>query len=266
MLTLFLSLSVVHAGAWTPERGDQYGKVAVRVVAGSNAFDLNGDIVPTASYSDLNVQAYYERGLSDALTLVYSGTPIGRATYGGESAPYLGPNAVGLRRSLWNADLKVAVEGRVGWSEPFGATDLAAEANSELTPAGYTYIPAVANHFLDLELNVGRGIKNGWAAGAIGGRTNTGEGMGDAVTGFAQFGWVFKQKFVADAHTSWYLPTGLVETVNVAGAGDTRYVSFGLGFGWWFRQDLGLVVGFEGAFMAESNAGTPSLSVGLQFK
>ncbi len=266
MLTLLLSLSTAHAGAWTQPQGQHYGKVNGRIVSGRSAFDLDGELVETDPFTDANLQAYYEVGLTDLLTLVYTGTPLGRVTFAGTSAPYLGPNAVGVRRALWNQHLKVAAEGRVGWTEPFSDGDLVAKSGATNTPEGFVYTPTVANHFLDLALSLGRGVGNGWVTGAIGGRVNTGEGLGEAVIGNAQFGWTFKGKFVVDAHTSWYLPNNPVEQVNISGGGDTRYFGFGFGFGWWVRPDLGLVVTAEGAPVAVSNAGSPSLCVGLQFR
>jgi hypothetical protein len=266
MLVLAVSLTAAHAGAWTQPQGSHYGKLNARVIAGSQAFDLDGELQATESFSDLNIQAYYELGLTDHLTVVYSGTPLGRATYGGASSLYLGPNSVGVRGSLWDAHLKVAVEGRVGWSEPFGQTDLATTAASENTPDGFIYEPSVGNHWLDLEISAGRGVGKGWVTGSVGGRSNTGKGMGNAVIGFAQLGWVFKENIVADFHLQAYLPTTPVASVNIAGAGPTAYVSLGLGFGWWFEQHVGLALGIETAGYAISNAGAPSLTVGLQFR
>lgn len=265
MLTLLLSLGTAHAGAWTQPAGDSYGKLTTRILVGSNAY-VQGGAVPVGSYTDLSVQAYYEVGLSDHLTVVYTGTPLGRATYEDASSLYLGPNSVGLRRSLWEADLRVAVEGRVGWAEPFGQTDLATASGSDKTPEGYIYSPAVANHWVDLEIAVGRGIKNGWVTGSIGGRSSTGEGFGNAVIGFFQGGYVFKQKFVVDLHVPLYLPTNPVEVQNISGAGDTAYVGMGIGFGWWFRQRVGLSLTADGAAYADANAASPSFAVGLQFR
>ncbi len=266
MLALILSLGAAHGGAWTPDQGDAYGKVNLRFLAGRAAYADDGEVVETGAYRDTSLRAYYELGLSDLTTLVYSGTPIGRATYEGASAQYLGPNAVGLRRSLWDHALQVAVEGRVGWSEPFGQPDLATQSGSALTPPGYAYEPSVGNHFLDLEISLGRGIKNGWVTGTIGGRTNTADVMSNAVTGVVQAGWVFQGRFELDLHVPWYLPTGPVDQVNFAGTGETSYVGVGLGFGWWFRESLGVAVAAEGVAMAQSNAATPSLTLGLQFR
>jgi len=55
-----------------------------------------------------------------------------------------------------------------------------------------------------------------------------------------------------------------VIVTNTAGAGQTRYLGFGLTASWWFIPQLAALIIFDGVFYAESNAATPSLGIGLE--
>ncbi len=266
MTALVLAATAAHAGAWTQPKGEGYAKLDTRVLAGSQGFDAAGEVRSTGRFVDLSLTAYGEVGLTDDLTATYTGTPIGRASYEGAAGPYLGPNAIGLRQSLWSEHLQVAVEARVGWAEPFSDVDLAARAASSATPEGWSYVPAVGNHFVDLELQLGRGLGRFWFSGSIGGRSNTNEAMSSAVIGFAQAGVVVREALVFDLHLPFYLPTEPVTSVNIAGVGHTAYVGAGFGASWWALDRLGLHLGAEGAPYAASNAAALSLTLGIEVR
>lgn len=255
---LLLAPDVAQAKAWTQPEGDGYAKVWLRGIFGGDAFLADGEIAESGGYADVSLRHYVEYGLTDKWTLLTYGAPAGFASYGDESSAYVGPLAVGLRRGLTDGPFQVAAEAHYGYAPPVGDDDLA--------PAGSAlrYFPTVDTHFAVGELQAGYGFDWGWTVVSAGVQWNSNDDVDTAVIGLAQLGVKLSRTVYLDVHLVPYEPLGDVEETNVAGTGQTRYLGFGIGASWWVTDSVGLSASFDGAAYAESNAATPSFSVGVE--
>ncbi len=266
-LSWTVAASSAQAGAWTQPEGEFYLKLWDRSLLGTGVFLADGEALSDdslQSYQDHQLGLYGEWGLTDKVTLMASGSPIGFASQGGEQTLYVGPLALGARYGILDSALHLSVEGHYSYAPGIGEKNLSTQVVQGNT---LVYIPTVENHYGELSLHAGYGFNfGGWAQVSLGGRANSGEGIDSAIVSFAQFGYRISESSLVDVHFNTYLPLGDVEVNNISGAGQTQYVGFGLAYSYWFTPHVGANIGFEGALMAASNAATPSLLVGVEFK
>ncbi len=250
--------ATAHAMAWTQPAGKGYAKMWLRGIFGNHAFKADGSIVPVAGYQDVSVRYYVELGLTDKLTAVTWGTPAGWSRYDHTNLGYVGPLAVGLRRGFFDGRFRMAVEAQYGYTPDIG------EENIAKLGTGVSYLPQVRTQFAVGELQAGYSFDWGWAVASGGLRWNSRVGVDSVAQGFVQVGWQLTETVSANVHAVAYEPFGPVEDTNVAGTGQTRYVGVGLAASWWVSPGWGLSAGVEGAPYAQSNAATPSFTLGVE--
>ncbi|MFN3197341.1 MAG: hypothetical protein ACE366_02815 [Bradymonadia bacterium] len=263
IMALFCASSAA-AGGWTQPAGDAYLKVWHRSLVGNAAYTADGEVLDLSeTYIDQLTQFYGEVGLTDQLTLVFQGAPVGYAAYGDESTTYVGATGAGLRSGIAVGKLRLAVEGRYSYAPDVGEDVLAAELVDDVA---ITYVPTVETHAIQGDLQAGYPLSFGWVTGNVGYRWHSREGLDAAIVGFAQLGWQASKTVQADVHFNLWEPLGSVEVTNVAGAGQTRYLGLGFGGSWWLNEGFALNAGLEGVVYAESNAATPTLTLGVEHR
>ncbi len=265
VLLLLVSSNALAAG-WTQPAGDLYAKITSSTITSGiagDAFDTEGEIftVPE-SYLVSSVSLYVEYGLIDGLTAVVLGTPYAHASFGDESADYVGLLAGGLRYGMPVGDMRLAAEAHYGYS---GAQEEMGGGTVDDTP--YVFVPVVKYQQIDGELQLGYPLSFGWAAASLGYRhyIQQDDALDPAVYGSAQVGYI-SGSFTGDFHLNLHHALGDIEITNVPGAGQAQYLGFGLAGTWWFNEHFGANAGFEGAVYAKSNAATPTLLVGVELK
>ncbi|MBI5512955.1 MAG: hypothetical protein HY909_04260 [Deltaproteobacteria bacterium] len=251
------------AGGWMQDPGAFYLKLWTRSLLGSNVFLASGQNVPAgAGYGDHALNFYTEVGLHRRWTLVAYGRPAGVAVFRGQTAFYTGDLNAGARFGLLQGTWNLALEGHLGGTPPVGGDNLGDPA----TPA-VAYRPTVSTLAGDLELQLGRGVgSGGWLSGNAGLRAFTRSGLDPAVYGSAQFGWHFPVGFQFAVTVSTLQPLGAVTATNIPGTGQTRYVGLGVDLSWWFSPRWAVTVGAATVLMAQSNAATVPLSVGIEHR
>lgn len=267
LLVLLISLppALALAGGWTQPAGSAYAKLWYRGLFGSNAFGADGETFELPdSFTDHAVNLYAEVGLHDNLTLVVHSNPFGRAAGSDGSTTYVGRTAVGLRGGLAMGDTRLAIEGQYSFAPDIGEESVATGVAD--TGEAFVYIPTVKTQAISGELQIGHPLSFGWLVAHAGWRGFTREGLDPVITGFLQLGWNISSSWVLDLHTNLNEPLGDVEITNVAGAGQTAYLGVGLGLSWWFSEHFALNTGFEGVAYAKSNAATPTLTLGLEYR
>jgi hypothetical protein len=265
---LLLASATADAAAWTQEAGAHYAKLWTRSLVGKGIFAADGSRTPLGGwFTDVNVQAYGELGLTDHLTAVAALTPLGIASHGGDTSAYLGPSMAGLRAGGALGSLRAAGELRLGGTPPVGDRPLGGIAVTENGP--YTYQPALAAARIEGEAQLGGPLRFGWWVVAPGLRWQSAEELSLAVLTFAQLGWSISERWTTDLHLSILeplQPASAPAVVNGSGAGWTRYQGFGAAGSWWLRPELGLQFGIEGVVTAMANAETPTLVLGVEHR
>ncbi len=261
LVSLALLTPTLNAAGWTQPAGAAYAKLWWRSLVGDRVYFADGssDALPER-YLDQALNLYAEVGLLDELTLVAYANPFGYAKYGDESVSYVGNLQAGLRYGLALGDARLAVEGHYGYAPDIGEEDLVRDPKATVV-----YVPTFETHRADGELQLGYPLPFGWVAASAGYRWYSREHIDPAVYGFAQLGWS-PDPFTLDFHLNLHEPLGDVDLTNVAGAGQTRYLGVGVGASWWFVETLALAFGFEGVAYAQSNAATPTMTLGLEWK
>lgn len=253
--------SQATAGAWTQPQGDFYLKLWDRTLIGSNVYTSEGEVQEAAPYQDHQLNAYFEYGLTDELTLVAGGSPLGYATIDSESAFYVGPMHLGARYGLLRGAVPVALRLSYGYASGVGEVNLYEQSDPSVV-----YIPALENHYGEATLSVGHGFAfGGWAQAEFGARFNSREGLDTALTSFGQLGYSISPDWIVDLHLGLYHPLGEVELTNISGVGQTSYGGFGLATSYKVAPHVGIAAAFEGVLWARSNAATPSLTLGVEF-
>ena len=252
-----------YAGGWTQPEGDFYLKVWDRTLVGKNAFTAGGDTAELPdTFQDHQLNIYGEYGLLDELTLTLSVVPVGFASYEGESRAYFGGATAGARYRFLTGPLVLAVSahagGRPSSGDPLGVAVVGNET--------YVVDPVVGTIYGGAALEAGYGLSFGWLAASFGTRAFSRKELDPALFANLQFGWNTGIGLILDVHAGWYHAFGELAPVNVLGAGQTRYLGFGLGLSWWFHDHVGVNAGFGGAFFARSNAATPAITLGLEFR
>ncbi len=270
--TLFGVAGTASAGGWTQPRGDYYLKLSSRTLVGTRAYLSTGlreaerDL---PRFRDNQLNLYLEYGLIDQLTLVVFATPVGRAVMSGNSATYVGPTVGGLRWGFLRGNVNLALEAHYGYAPSIGDKPIYSELarQSDGTDELITYTPAVDNHLGELQFQIGHGFAHGgWIAVTTGVRFNSNDAIDTAFTGFVQYGYRFKRPWVLAAHLTLYEPFGAVAVTNIPGVGQTRYLGIGLSPSYWFSDHVAITFGVDGVFYASSNAATPAITLGLEFK
>ena len=257
-----LLAQVAWAGGWTQPAGDTYIKVWDRSLIGAEGFFADGSRRDLDTvYQDHALNAYAEWGAAEAWTVTLSTNPLGYAAAGGGKTAYVGPSWLGLRRGLTTeSPWRTAIELRAGGAPGVGAR----VGSGQVEGDPWEYRPTVGTAQLGGELQAGRSLwRRTWASAAVGGWWFSRAEMDPVVTATLQWGvsttdgWAFALTVPA------WLPTGPVQHVNVAGAGQTRYLGFGGDLSRKIAGRLAVTVGIAGA-AAWSNASTPSLLAGIE--
>ena len=264
-----------RAGGWTQPQGAHYLKVWERTLVGTRGFRTDGevfDLGEEARYTDLTLNLYAEVGVTDAWTVVLSTTPVGRGFVeddtdlsadggGGTSQWYSGTTLVGARRRLLDGDVKLAAEGRVGGVPPLGDARIGEDFGE-----GWFWQTAVPTLQAEGELQVGRGLRRGWVTAAVGGRWQSAAALPAAtVLGSVSAGWTFGRASPS-LMLSTVQPLEPVSAPNISGSGATRYIGLEPGVSVRLGERWSAVASMGSVLMAEANAATPSLNVGLEHR
>ena len=118
----------------------------------------------------------------------------------------------------------------------------------------------------DAELQLGVGLGKWWVSMHAGARGFTSRTFRPAVTGYAQVGWNAGQRVVLDVHFPLYLSLGELPELDVLGVANTRYLGAGLTGSVWVSDHVAVTGSVEGVAFAMSNAATPSLNLGVEFR
>lgn len=265
-LALFALSAPAHAGGWTQAPGDYYVKVWGRSLVGTGVFGPElGALTETAErYQDHQLQAYGELGVTERLTWVAYAVPVGHARYADQGQSYVGPLSTGARVQLYRSEgLALSAQAMLGGRVPLGQGPLFDE---EVDGVRTFVQPTAATGQGDAELQLGIGRRKGWMSFHAGARGFTSASYLPALTGYAQFGWTPKERLVLDAHFPIYRSLGAVDGVDVLGVTNTSYLGMGFTGSLWFSERCAVTASFEGAILAVSNAGTPSLNLGIELR
>lgn len=261
------------AGGWTQEPGHFYLKLWDRsLIRGSGGYVgdtlFQSETVP--AFSDHQLNLYGEIGVHERVTLVTALTPFGHAEINGESTSYVGPLIFGARIGLLRGTTPLAVEVHYGYSPSVGDELLydVTQVGSDGVERRITYQPAVENHRVEVQLQMGHGFRvretGAWFTASLGTRANS--DYSSALTAFAQVGFQ-PWRFTLDFHVGLYEPFGdTIRVTNISGAGNTRYLGAGIGVAFALTENIGLTFGAEGVLYASSNAATPSWLFGIEAK
>lgn len=255
-----------QAGGWTQPEGAFYVKAWDRTLLGpvgeNKAYFSDGEIRPTGQeFSDHLFNLYGEYGVTDDWTGIFHGGLLGRAAMGDESATYVGPLSLGVRRALSKGDLRIALEGRYVFAPGVGHEPI---ASGNEDGHDWHYSPTVSGQGGHGELQLGKGTGFGWWTASAGGSYLSADGVGASLTAGTQIGWKLSEAVYLPLTLSLVEPLDEVRTTNVAGAGRTRYLGFSLDVSWWFHERIAVTTGFAGVVYAASNAATPSLNFGIE--
>ncbi len=254
-----------QAFGWTQARGAHYLRVWNRLLVGSRGYFADGASRPLGqSFVDTQANYYLEYGLTDRLTLVTFGAPVGYAQAGGENTAYMGPLHAGLRAGTSLGDWRFAIEGHYGYASSLGARSL---ASGVVEGRGWFYAPAAETHRFDLELQWGHGVgRGGWLTGNLGARAFTASGFGPALYGTVQFGWSWSTGITASFSVQAHQPLVTVEATNVSGVSATRYVGFSADVSYWFTRHWAVTAGIGGAPLAQANAAAVPIVLGFEHR
>jgi len=270
----WLSPSAALAGAWLQQPRHCYGKLWDRAMFGSKAYSAEGlrDLQDVPSYQDHLLNIYAECGVHPWVTALIAVAPAGYASAGDRDTFYIGPLSAGARIGLLReGQVRLAVSARYGYSPAVG--DEVLSTSTFTTDDGRTvqavYQPAVENHFGELQVELGLGFSLGRApaffTASLGSRLNSAAGVDHLLLAATQIGATFFEQLVIDLHFGLHEPFfQAVELTNTSGAGQTRFLGFGMTFSWWFIDALAVFFNFDGVLYAKSNAATPAFTLGLE--
>jgi len=265
LVALLTAPTSAHAFGWTQPRGGHYLRVWNRLNIGNRGIFADGQLRPLgAVFVDTQANYYLEYGLTDQLTLVGFGAPLGFATMGDESTVYTGPLSGGLRWGFAAGDWRFAAEAHYGYAPSLGARAIGAGVAEGRV---WTYAPAAETHRGELEVQFGRGVgSRGWITGNVGGRVFSAADFGPALYGSVQFGWAFLSGFTVSATVQAHQPLVAVTATNVSGVSATRYVGFAVDVSYWLNPHWALNAGFGGAFAAQANAAAAPIVIGFEHR
>lgn len=265
-LALLVLAAPAHAGGWTQEPGEHYVKIWGRSLLGTGVFgaELGETSQLESLYQDHQLQSYAEFGVTERLTWVGYAVPVGHARYADQGSTYVGPLSTGARVQLLRTEaLALSAQAMVGGRPPVGQDAL---FDAQTDGQRVLVRPTLATGQADAELQLGVARRKGWWSFHAGARGFTNGAYLPALTGYAQFGWTPKDKLVFDLHFPIYKSFGAVEDIDVFGVTNTSYLGFGLSSSVWLNEHVAVTGSFEGAPLAVSNAGTPSLNLGIELR
>lgn len=267
-------VSSAWAGAWNQKEGALYSKVWLHSVVGGLAYIEASPSEPTGGlYIDISLNAYLEYGIVDTFTLLVVGRPVGWGSFNGDSGfnqtAYTGPIGLGFRWGWLPGRFKLALEGQYSYAPPLG--EVRVGQGTVPSGASWFFTPTTSSHRLQAELQAGYGFGfgrgyNGWFAAHAGVRYHTRPSLGTAMLGLLQLGVSMPFGLVLDLHFNLYLPFEPITTYNISGAGNTRYIGYGLTASYWFNRYIAITAAVEGVVLAWANAATPAIMFGLEFK
>lgn len=261
VLATTLITNDAEAGAWSQPKGQCYAKLWTVALVGSAGFDTEGGTFDTDSYVDVSLNHYVECGVADQWTFIATGRGLGWASYDGLSTMYSGRNSFAMRRGFLNGPLRLAVEVEYGYQGLVGTEDLARRSDVE-----WQYAAAVESHTGRVGGSIGYGTSWGWLTADLGLRGFTNASLSPALVGMLQVGYKITNGLMVDLHLPYQLLFEDIETNNISGAGNTSYVGLGLGLSWWFKDSIGVSLGFDGVVFAQANAATPAIQLGIEWK
>lgn len=259
-LISFLTPNDAHAGAWTQAEGDHYAKIWGLLLRGGAGFDLEGETFETDTYQNYSINYYVEYGLIEKWTILSHGRPVGYANYGGNTTPFVDDLNAGVRRGFLNGPVRLGIEGT------FGFRGIAPGRNLAPSNVDWTYAPAIQTGTAKIEGQLGVAIPNGWIALNAGLRGYTEEELTNSFVGLFQVGYTIRNKVTLDLHLPINLVLGEIETLNVAGSGETDYIGAGLGVSWWLKPDFAINAAFDGVVSATANSATPAIMFGIEVR
>ena len=261
-----------EAAGWTLDPGSFYFKLYTRTLVGAWAYRADGLRklqLGLPVYQDYQLNLYAEYGLLDRLNLIAASTPVGFASMDGERVMYIGPSEGGLRWGFLRGKWNLAAEGRYGYAPGVGERAIFDENFGEGEETRrLVYVAATQNHHGDLQLQAGRGFSQGrWFAASLGIRMNSNRDIDHALTGLVQYGRSWSSGWSFESHFMLYEPFGAdIDVTNISGVGQTRYLGIGVSGTYWYREYAGIFFGLDGVLYAASNAATPSVALGLEFR
>jgi hypothetical protein len=264
-LAVLLGSAEARAWGWTQPRGAHYLRVWARGLFGARGYLADGGIDALGqSFTDLALHGYLEYGLTDDWTLVAQGRPVGWAQMGDTSTGYTGELQAGLRRALVRGTWNVAAEIRYGVTPPLGDRAL---GGGVIRGAAWEYRPTVETHAFVGELQLGRSLgRIGWITSFVGVRYLTRPGLEPSLQAGLQGGVRFDFGLMLAASVLTNVPLHGFTDSNVSGAGNTRYVGWGLDVSYWFTPRWSVSAGVGGAVLAESNAGALPVLLGFEHR
>ena len=263
-----------RASGWVQPVGGCYGKLYQRSWFGDRAYTAESlhDNQAVPDFQDHLVNVYAECGLHPWVTVTTALAPAGYAKSGDRGTFYVGPLSAGARIGLVrDGPLRLAIAARYGYAPAVGDEVLSAStfAKSDGSEGAAIYQPTVETHFGELSVGLGRSFALGrwpaYLAAALGARLSSADSIDPVLLAELKVGATFWERLALDLHFSTYEPFFQpVELTNTSGAGQTRYLGFGLTISYWFIRRLAVFFNLDGVFYAESAAAAPSLAFGLE--
>lgn len=239
-----------------------YLKVANRSLFGVSAFGPDGgELRLPRGFQDHQLQVFGTFRLSEDWILVGQAVPVGVGVYGEDAQPYFGGLGAGIRRRLTGGPFSVWLEAELG-ARPSSPTLFQGVVGS--VPVRVK--PVVGTFYGGGQLRVEAPFSWGWAAMSGGARGFSNPRLEPALLGFAQIGLVPTRGLALDLHLSGWYAFGDLEPVDVLGSGQTRYLGLGVGAEWWAFSRAALTLGVDVGPIAQANAVSPSLSLGVALR
>ena len=270
LLAMIAPARTASAGGWTQPEGAYYAKVWNRTLVGRRAFVTERTTARLPEpYQDHQLNIYGEYGITDEFTLTLNSTALGFATFGDESRVYSAGGALGLRYRMTEGAISSAVEVQAGLrpgSGLLGSGTVQVDRGGVVETDDFIAEPSVGTGYGSLDFQVGYGLSFFWLAATGGLRAFTNTELKPAFYINTQIGWITRIGLMLDLHFNWHHSTGSIDRINMYGAGQTRYLGFGLGASWWLTDHFAINAGLDGVFFATANAATPSVLLGVEFK
>lgn len=254
-----------RAWGWTQPRGAHYLRTWVRGLFGSRAYLANGSVQPLgASFTDIALHAYLEYGITDEWTFIASGRPLGWSQLGDRAAVYTGDYTVGVRRAIVRGTWNLAAEARYSYVPPVGDASL---GGGVIGGAPWEYRPTVETHGFHGELQLGRGLgRIGWITAFAGAKYLTGASLHPVFQAGIQGGARFDFGLMVAVSVLTNVPFQSFPESNVTGAGNTRYVGWGVDLSYRFTPRWSISAGVGGAIVADANLGALPILLGFEHR
>ncbi|MCG8605655.1 hypothetical protein MJD09_11735 [bacterium] len=187
---------VVHAGAWTQQKGHYYSKFSLHRFESTSQFLLNGDRQPLADNGrvvDVSFFYYLEYGLFDDLTFVLS-VPVKTINFScaiegcDNSSSGLGDTVLGLRYRLSQTDWIVSVQTGVKLAPGYETDEDALESRPPLGDGQTDF---------EMRLLIGRSVLNyrAYLNFDVGYRARSGEPINEVIYGL-EFGYNLSRHYL----------------------------------------------------------------------